>query len=128
MTDKNGARSSSKREIFCVHCGCNVSKSTFYRHRAEFFDPVNNVWSLSPNDHVSNVLTASGSGDATHMATETERPTELEEHSDSISSTNQLCYEEFTPASDPELYSDHSEQSFDLQEQPTGSYLVLPIS
>ena len=36
MTDRNGARSSSKRETFCVHCGCNVSKSTFYHHRAEF--------------------------------------------------------------------------------------------
>ena len=62
------------------------------------------------------------------MATEPERPIELEEHSDYISSTNPLCYEEVTPATDPELYSDHSEQSFDLLKQQTGSYIVLPTS
>ena len=89
------------------------------------FDPTSNVWSLSPYNHVSNVLTASGSGDTTYMATEPERPIELEEHSNYISITNPLRYEEVTPASDSELYSDHSEQSFDLLKQQTGRVCVF---
>ena len=29
-----------------------MSKSTYYRHRAQFFDPINNVWNSQQSDHV----------------------------------------------------------------------------
>ena len=52
----------SRRMVFCVHCDSDVPKSTYYRHREEFFDPVTNVWRLpgstnfsSNDDHLSGV-------------------------------------------------------------------------
>ena len=50
--DECQSNDSSSRKIFCVHCDSVVSKSTYYRHRAQFFDPVNNVWNLKQSDHV----------------------------------------------------------------------------
>lgn len=52
----------SRRMVFCIHCDSKVPKSTYYRHREEFFDPVTNVWRLpgstnfaSNDDHLSGV-------------------------------------------------------------------------
>ena len=32
---------------FCFHCNDYVPKTTFYRHREQYFDPVTQVWTLS---------------------------------------------------------------------------------
>lgn len=40
----SNAAASLAREMHCPHCEKSVPKSTFYRHRSRFFDPVNAVW------------------------------------------------------------------------------------
>ena len=32
------------RPIFCPHCGSSVSKSTYYRHRDRYYDPIADKW------------------------------------------------------------------------------------
>ena len=41
--DDNGLKN-AKRMWFCPHCQENVPNSTFYRHRAQFFDEVSKRW------------------------------------------------------------------------------------
>ena len=53
MAAESQSSNSSSRKICCVHCDSVVSKSTYYRHRAVFFDPVNNVWNLQQTNHVT---------------------------------------------------------------------------
>ena len=40
------SESISKRK-FCFHCNDYVPKTTFYRHREQYFDPITQVWTLS---------------------------------------------------------------------------------
>ena len=49
--------------MFCVHCDSKVPKSMYYRHRNEFYDPVNDVWRLpgstnpsTNDDHSSRLI------------------------------------------------------------------------
>ena len=47
MASNDSAASASNDsicEIYCSHCMKNVPKSTFYRHRNRFFDPVSGLW------------------------------------------------------------------------------------
>ena len=44
-----------KTEMFSVHYNFYVSKSTYYRYRADYFDSVNNVQSVTVFSHVSEV-------------------------------------------------------------------------
>ena len=39
---------------FCKHCNTVVSKSTYYRHREEFFDPVTRIWRSSKHNEMTN--------------------------------------------------------------------------
>ena len=32
---------------YCPHCDCNVTRSTFYRHKAEYYDPSKDMWTTS---------------------------------------------------------------------------------
>ena len=34
----------SRRELFCPHCDCLIPKTTYYRHREQFYDPIQEVW------------------------------------------------------------------------------------
>ena len=34
----------SCREVFCGHCDMKVPRSTFYRHRENFFDEIRQEW------------------------------------------------------------------------------------
>ena len=43
----------SRRVIYCPHCLRDVPKSTYYRHRAEFYDEVAENWLLSRDSNVS---------------------------------------------------------------------------
>ena len=40
------------RSIFCPHCDEEVPKSTFYRHRDKYFDPLSSEWLTGNADHV----------------------------------------------------------------------------
>ena len=37
-----------RRRVFCEHCKTKVTKTTFYRHRAKFFDKETNEWKRFP--------------------------------------------------------------------------------
>ena len=39
---------------FCKHCNTVVSKSTYYRHREEYFDPVTRKWLSSEDNEMTN--------------------------------------------------------------------------
>ena len=43
----------SRRVIYCPHCSSDVPKSTYYRHRAEFYDEVTEKWLFPPGYDVS---------------------------------------------------------------------------
>lgn len=36
------------RELYCQHCHQTVTKSTFYRHRSKYYDPISDVWRNDP--------------------------------------------------------------------------------
>lgn len=36
---------SRRRDIFCPHCECLVPKTTYYRHKEQFYNPFERVWS-----------------------------------------------------------------------------------
>ena len=38
---------SLSKQKFCYHCNDYVPKTTFYRHREQYFDPTTQVWTLS---------------------------------------------------------------------------------
>jgi len=39
-------RNVSRRELFCPHCDCLVPKTTYYRYREQFYNPIQDwVWS-----------------------------------------------------------------------------------
>ena len=38
---------------FCFHCNDYVPKTTFYRHREQYFDPITQVWTLSEENENS---------------------------------------------------------------------------
>jgi len=35
----------SRRELFCPHCDYLIPKTTYYRHREQFYNPIQEVWS-----------------------------------------------------------------------------------
>ena len=41
------------RKEYCPHCGKNVPKSTFYRHRSKFYDPVRRCWPGSSQKQIT---------------------------------------------------------------------------
>ena len=41
----------SRQKIFCAHCNDYLPKSTFYRHRDCFFNPVSKEWQKSDADN-----------------------------------------------------------------------------
>ena len=40
----DSSRVRGKRRMYCEHCKQEVSKSTFYRHYQQFFNPVSKRW------------------------------------------------------------------------------------
>ena len=39
---------SRSRDKYCPHCECVVPNTTFYRHKLQFYDEDNGVWSTVP--------------------------------------------------------------------------------
>ena len=39
------------RLYYCNYCDCEVSKSTYYHHRDQFFDRIKKIWNLEPFSH-----------------------------------------------------------------------------
>ena len=49
MMDEARNQEVGSRCIICPHCNELVSKSTFYRHRDQFFDQLSNEWRTVKN-------------------------------------------------------------------------------
>jgi len=56
---KSGERGGENRRLkYCPHCGAEVPKSTYYRHRDKYFDVVKKVWRLPKEDAVKQIPTS----------------------------------------------------------------------
>ena len=101
----------SRRMMFCVHCDSEVPKSTYYRHREEFFDPVTNVWRLagstnpcsSHDDYLSHVI------EGEEMQTASETVFEIEDNSLNISNDQPSPLAPLEPLSESDEPSDFQE-------------------
>lgn len=54
--------------LLCEHCGCCVSKSTYYRHRQAYFNPVSGQWQREAEGSDSTVLPTQDPGAHWNMA------------------------------------------------------------
>ena len=43
-------RKRRREPILCSHCNRLVSHTTFYRHKATFYDPISNIWDTNKGD------------------------------------------------------------------------------
>lgn len=52
----DNSQDNSLRSAFSPHCGTIVPKSTFYRHRAKYFDHITDSWLVIHDDDDENDL------------------------------------------------------------------------
>ena len=53
----------SRRQLFCPHCDWLVPKSTYYRHREQFYDPIQDVWSAVKVNRTTTMPAADANGE-----------------------------------------------------------------
>lgn len=91
-------------EMFCPHCGDTVPKSTFYRHRSRFYDPVSGIWNDDTPSSTAAALSTDECDSSDQLGELTEdldppmdhdRPMNLQEHThrpDTSSNTQRALF------------------------------------
>lgn len=67
--ERETVRGRQWQRIYCPHCGEQVSKSTYYRHRATYYDTVLETWMTRDGGNSAPGTDASASHDTSYSDT-----------------------------------------------------------
>ena len=111
MTD-NLLRGVKRRRNYCEHCESHVSKSTFYRHKSQFYDVSTRTWIKASDAHVECCSSSLDSEDDKRISTRVQDTfyVEPELFLDDFSDYSGINVQQQSDSSSTVTHGDHSNQ------------------